>query len=264
MTGVQEAADAEWPGIGNVFTDRLGRLVFHGREAKWDPATIATEAGDDAWDWHHWYAGDGHEVSVAVGPMAQIRQFAYNLGRSKIINYAVASPIYKQVTGGGAPPDDTDLASQVVKDDTSIEKYGIKTWSKQDLLTMSGIPSTSSTALQETKRFAQYYVDNYAQPHRRITQLGFRTLPPSDSRAPDLWDLLCKVDIADQIDVTVNAPGGGLFLAEPFFIEGIHETVEGRLRVGAVGAAESYDNVTLTLDVSPKAYFDTPFPEPGS
>ena len=30
MTAIQEAADAEFPGVSNVYVDRLGRLCFHG------------------------------------------------------------------------------------------------------------------------------------------------------------------------------------------------------------------------------------------
>jgi hypothetical protein len=35
-----------------------------------------------------------------------------------------------------------------------------------------------STDLVETKRFAQYYVMNYATPHNRATECGFRTRRP--------------------------------------------------------------------------------------
>jgi hypothetical protein len=56
MTVIQEAADAEFPGVSNAYPDRFGRLAAHGRLAKFDPATIAAGAGDTVWDWHHWHA----------------------------------------------------------------------------------------------------------------------------------------------------------------------------------------------------------------
>lgn len=260
MTAIQECADAEFPGVANVFTDRFGRLCFHGRLAKFDPATIAAGAGSSAWDWTHWHAGDGAAVIAAGGPMAQIREFAYNLGRAQVINYAASSPIYKQDgSGDGIPLSATDLAGQIVQNTTSQGHYGLKTWSRQDLLTMQGLLD-SADALTETKRFATFYVDNYSVPIRRVNVLGFRTIRPDDHRAADVWHLLSNVDISDQVDVTMTAPGGGMFSAEPFFVEGIHETVEGRLKAGA-SAGESYDNVTLRLDVSPTAYFTSnPFP----
>ena len=58
----------------------------------------------------------------------------------------------------------------------------------------------------------------------------------------------------DQIDLTVSSPGGGGFVGESYYVEGVHETVE--------PLNPTHDLITLTLDLSPKAYFDTnPFPE---
>ena len=37
LDAIQTAADAEFPGVANVYVDRLGRLCVHGRLAKFDP-----------------------------------------------------------------------------------------------------------------------------------------------------------------------------------------------------------------------------------
>ena len=61
MTAIQEAADAEFPGVSNVYTDRYGQLAVHGREAKFDPAGVLAgppPVDNTVWDWHRWKAGD--------------------------------------------------------------------------------------------------------------------------------------------------------------------------------------------------------------
>lgn len=244
MTAIQEAADAEFPGVSNVYTDRKGRLAVHGRLAKFDPAGVLAGLSDPTqWPWRHWQAGDGAAVNLSPSNTAHLRQFAFNRGLSKVINNGIATPL------GIA---DADVAGQMVTDTTSIAKYGIRSWSAQNLLTKTGLID-SSDALTETKRFATYYVNNYKAPQNRITQIGFRTMSPIQVGAAATWDLLSNVDIADQVDVTVGSPGGGGFILEPFYVEGVHEQVQ--------PLNTDYDDVTLTLDLSPKAFYDTnPFP----
>jgi hypothetical protein len=243
MTAVQELVDAEFPGVSNLYTDRFGRVVFHGRLAKFDPATTAAGAGDEAWDWHHWHAGDHAAVVASPSTVAQLRQFAMNRGLSKIINNAIATPI------GIA---DTDVAGQIVQDLTSIGLRGYRSWSAMNLLTSGGLLDATD-ANDATKQFATYYVENYAEARNRVPLCGFRSIDPRTPGAAAVWNLIAKIDISDQIDFTVAAPGGGGFTAEPFFVEGIHET--------NMPANGTYDDVTVTLDVSPQAYFTTnPFP----
>lgn len=243
MTAIQEAVDAEFPGVSNLYPDRFGRAAFHGRLAKFDPATTAAGAGDESWDWHHWHCGDGTAVAGAPSTTAQIREFAMNRGLSKIINQALATP--KNIA-------DADMAGQMVQDPTSIGLRGIRSWSAQNLLTKMGLLDASD-ALTETKRFATYYVDNYAEARNRVSTLGFRSVRPDRTGAAINWKLLCEADISDQIDITIASPGGGGLNAEPFFIEGIHEQNR--------PLNSEYDDVTMTLDVSPAAYFTSnPFP----
>ena len=243
MTAVQEAADAEFPGVSNVYTDRTGRLAVHGRLAKFDPAGVLAGASPGAWDWHHWQAGDGAAVNASPTDTAHLRQFAFNRGLAKIINSGLASPV---------GIDDTDVDGQKVIDSTSVGLYGIRSWSAQNLITKTGIID-SADALTETKRFASYYVDNYKAPQDRVTVCGFRTMSPAQVGAHETWRLLSLVDISDQVDITVGSPGGGGFILEPYYVEGVHEQVQ--------PLGETYDDVTLTLDLSPKAFYDTnPFP----
>ncbi len=66
------------------------------------------------------------------------------------------------------------------------------------------------------------------------------------------WLLLSECDIGDRVALTIGSPGGGGITAEQYFIEGVHE--EHR------PLNDTMDDVTLTLDLSPFAYFeDSPF-----
>jgi hypothetical protein len=242
MTAIQEAADGEFSGVANVYTNRIGQISAHGRLARFDPGTISSET--DQWDFVTWAAGDGAAVASAPHATAQIRQFSFNRGLSKVINYASATPLNI---------DDADVAAQLVTDTTSIGLYGIRSWSATNLLTKHSFLD-GGDALVETKRVAQYYVDNFAAPKNRVTACAFRSLPPEDDRAGYLWHMLGQIDIADAVTITVGSPGGGGFTGDEFFVEGIHEQVQ------PLGAA--YDDVTLSLDLSPRAYFDTdPWPD---
>jgi hypothetical protein len=238
---VQDAADAEFPTVSNVYADRLGRLAIHGRLAKFDPAGTAARAAPGAWDFTEWKAGDGAAVSLSASDTAHIRAFAYNRGLSMIRNSALCTP------NGIAS---TAIAGQFFDDSTSIGLYGIRSWSAENLFVDNGI-LTGNTGLQECLAFATFIVNNYKTPRNRITDIEFRSIQPNAQGAAANWDLLCRVDISDLVDVTIHGPGDGalayIFNAEPFFVEGVHEE--------ATPANGDYANVTTTLDLSPQAYF---------
>ena len=237
---------------------------MHGREAVFDPAGVLAGPGvSDLWDWHHWHCGDGAAVAADPASVAQIRQFAFNHGRSFIVNTAAAYPINSTDAAINAqtyPAFGTLSASR--------KKYGFRTWSAPNLLTAQGRYSDGSTTtgLVETGRFSEYKVKNYQYPVDRITTLGFRPLRPDDERAGAMHRLLGKVDVSDQIDVTILSPGGGGFdgAAKHWFVQGIHETCAGRIRDGIPAGDEGYDDVTLTLDVSPGPSDRSMFPDPTS
>jgi hypothetical protein len=252
MSAVQEAADSEFPGVSNVYTDRYGRLAVHGRLAKFDPVGVHAGAAAGAWDWHRWKIGDGTAVSFSPSDTVHVRSFATSLGLSKVINQAVATP--KRTSD---PLTNAELAGQYVYDSSgSLTRFGIRSWSANDLLTDYGLLHGDGD-LAETRRFAEYYVSNYAWPRMRITDCGFRSMLPGNTGSAELWRFLSLVDISDEItSVSIRAPGGGAFTDEPYYVEGVHETVQPL----APGDLVGFDDVTLTLDLSPAAYFtDDPF-----
>jgi len=257
---VQDAADAEFPTVSNVYTDRFGRLAVHGRLAKFDPDGVAAGASAGAWDFHRWKAGDGKAVSSSPTDTAHIRTFAYNRGLDKIINSALCTPNgiddTNKTTVTGA-----DIADEYVNDPTSIGQFGYRSWSAENLLI--GAPSgelltasgagllTGNSAMDECLAYTTYIVENYKQARNRVTDISFRSMRPTAEGAAANWDMLCKADISDVVEVTVRGPGNSpteyIFNGEEFFIEGIHEE--------ATPLAPDYANVTLRLDLSPKAYF---------
>jgi len=247
---VEDCADAEFPTVSNVFCDRFGRLCFHGRLAKFSPATVAATAGSSVWDYREWALGDGAAVIAGGGDTAQIRSLSFNRGLSKVFNSAYCAPngIREQ-----------DIAAQFSTDNTSIGIYGIRSWSAENLLighptTTGNILSTAgasvltgNSALDETKLYADYIKANYAQPRNRVTELTVKSLDPDDTRAPAVWDFLTHCDISDSVTLTTTNPGGGGFNQEPFYIEGLHES--------AVPSSEAFAIVTTSIDISAQAYF---------
>jgi hypothetical protein len=299
MTVAQDAVDGEFPGVGNIYGDRLGRLVAHGRLARFDPVTTwessyaptwssstAYLVGDQVrlsgltyrckvahtnhtppnatywkeilqkWDFNQWTVGDGAYVNAHPTTAAHIRTFGFNRGLSKLINSAWATPMYMDTSvDPGAPVSiggSLERQGQHVYDTASIDAYGWRSWSAQNLLTKSGT-ADGSTDLDETARFAEFYVRNQADPLDRITTISFRSIRPNAAGAAANWLFLSQVDIGDQVAVYISSPGGGSFGGNLYFVEGVHE------QVAPLDAA--YDDVTMTLDLSPAAYYTTnPFP----
>jgi len=234
---LQTAADAEFPGLGNVYVSKEGIVTFHGRLSRFDPVTVAAGAGG-AWTFTHWKSGDGEAVAGSPTDTAHIREFSPNRGISRIINYAAAYP------QGIA---DIDRAGQVSQDAVSIGLRGYCTWSKEELIIDTGT-TTGNTANDECKLFADYYVANYKDPRDRIANIAFKSMRADDSRAGATWALLCGAEISDLIDVTIGSAGGGGFNADPHFIEGVHYDVK--------PLNPDYASVTMRLDLSPQAYFN--------
>ena len=248
MVAVQDACDAEFPSVSNVYVDRLGRLAVHGRYARFDPVGTSAATG---WDFHDWKAGD-REAVVATPDMAQIRSFSISRDLGKIINHALCSPV--------TTLSDPDFEAQVVQSDPSKELYGIRNWSSQDLIVKEGVTdgfvgelgAANLSAWKECKRYAEYYVANYQAPHNRVTEISFRSMNPGTQAAADTWALMSEIDINDRVAITLDSPGGGGFNGKEFFVEGVHETYR--------PAGPELDDVTLNLDLSPADYFaDNPF-----
>ena len=251
ITAIQEAVDAELPTVSNCYADRVGRFVAHGRLSKRDPeVVIATITDPNTWDWSRWKAGDYDAVVADVGQVAQLREFAYQRGLSSVVNKAYAVPkgewdvdeLNAQVYVGA-----TGLASQA--------KYGVRSWSADSLLTGVGLED-SADALTETKRFAEWRVENFAVPRNRATACSFRTIRPGRVGSGITWELLCELDISDQVTLYVGGVDGhdGGMDGTAFYVEGVHEQVR--------PATGDYDDVTLSVDISPRDVFDHwPFPD---
>jgi hypothetical protein len=231
---MRDAADAEFPGIGNLFVDKFGVVCFHGRNARFDPVSTASTATH--WDFHEWDAGDG---GIQIRP-----PFAVTSTRRLVRNQAMAYPM-------GIVQ--KDRANQTATDLASVAAHGGRGWTAENLLTKDGIV-TGNTGPEECLAFAQYIVDNYAYPVPRVSQLSFKALWPSDVRAPDLWDFVTQVDIADRITLNRAHPGGGGIADETYFVEGISET----WRPGVRDLDSGFPFLDMTLDLSPTTYWNNP------
>lgn len=251
MEVIQEAADGEFPGVAsNVYTDRHGRLCFHGRLAKFDPEGVEANAGDpDIWTFREFTAGDGAAVLAAPSITSHIRRFGFNRGLSKVINSAFATP--NRATG--TPLTDAEISAQVVQDLTSIGLRGFRSWSATDLLTKGHKAPLTSTDLEETHRFSEFMVANYKNPTNRVSEIAFMSKRPDSVGAGPTWNLICRSDIGDACAINIDSPGGGGFNGTDFFIEGIHEECR--------PLNPEYDHITVTLDLSPRDLDHSMFPD---
>ena len=197
---LRDAADAEFPGLANIYVDRFGRFVFHGRRARFDPEGVIAGGplSTDTWDFHRWKVGDGTAITGDSG-YAQIRVLAYTNGESDIVNSAVAWP---------ANIKDTLMPGQVYEDATSITNYGKHSLPPMsDLIIREGL-TTGNSANVECQKFAEFFVHYLKNPQTRITSLMVKAIGPTDTRAASTWDVICKADISDIMRTTVGYPGG--------------------------------------------------------
>lgn len=234
LSAIRDASDAEFPsGVANAYVDRYGRAVWHGRFARFDPDGTASGA---EWDFQRWAAATRGDVSGR----AQVREFAYNRPRSRIVNSYVAWP---RETETGAEFSQDDVAALVRTDATSISRYGYRGKDAPALI-IKQHKSNGNTGAQECGLFGDYYVSNYSAPRKNVQRIAFKSLDPSDSRAAATWALMTRVDISDVIALTIAEAG---LSDEGFYVEGI----SGECRTGNPG----YDIVTVTPNLSPQAYY---------
>lgn len=241
LSTIQDCADAEFPGVANVYMDKLGRVTFHGRYARFLPADY-TANGITVWN-----AADETGIEDAGDDSwAKIAEIEWNLDKKNLFNAVIATPEHIAMA---------DIAGQLVTDPTSISQYGIRALKLDGLLT-SNTTDDGYHALDECKLFGLYYIDNYAQPVQRISRLVFKSVSPDDPTNAGTWALLCGIEIGDVVNVLTHNPGNGGFAAPGtpdaglgFFVEGISYQV-------TLGN-DRYPQVVLTLDVSPQAWFTT-------
>lgn len=225
---IQDAADAELPGIGQFSMDRYGVACFRGRNARFDPATTSSTATH--WDFHAWSA-------PFFGP-----PFIVTRSRRIIRNQAMAYP--QDIARA-------DRANQVVLDAASIAQHGGRSWSAENLALKEGITS-GLTGDEEALTYANYIVSNYADSVARPASITFRAVRPTDVRGAALWDFVSNVDISDTISVSSSHPGGG-GVSDAYYVEGISES----WRPGHMALSNGYPFLTMTLDLSPTTYWTT-------
>lgn len=231
-----DTADAEFPGVANVFMDAQGGVVFHGRFARFNPEDV---------EYHirRWKVTDG-TTALEDADNIPVAGLPYRRSRSDIINAALALP--QNVS-------ETDVPGQLSVDTASKNIYGWRSVSYDNLATLGG--RDGATAIQETKKFADYYKDNYADPRTRVTQLRFVARDHRSFNGPALWEFLCKVEISDIVALHTVHPGGGGF-DEDFFVEGLHYTCSPGQTDPDTGE-QQMPQLEVTVDVSPRAYYDT-------
>ena len=239
LSALRDAADAEFPGIANVYEDRFGRVAFHGREARFDPTTVAAGAATGAWDFKTLSAATRGDVGTSA---AQVRDFSYNRPRTRIVNSYVA---YPRANENGDPFDRADIASLVRTDSSSISANG---WHGKDApdLIIKQHKTNGNTGAEECGLFGDFYIANYAVVRKNVQRVTFKSMRPTDPRAAKTWQLITTIDISDIIELTISEAG---LSAEPFYVEGI----SGQCRVGRPG----FDQVTLTPNLTPTAYYGT-------
>jgi hypothetical protein len=245
LTAIQDVADAEFPGVANVFINKYGALTFYGRYPRFQPSNYPQDVTV-------WQVADS-AFSAVIGA-AKIANIEWTIDSSHIYNAVLCYP-HGIVT--------SDLNAQLFTDATSIATYGYRSLTLSDLMVYgqpAGGGSSAQTAQPTTQAganavclyYSQYYVDNYKNAQTRITRLEFHSRPAGDSQT---WAFLCGVEIGDLLEVYSNAPGGGGFSHQQpnppfkFFVEGIHYSVQPL-------QGSSIVDVTMTLDVSPAAYYD--------
>lgn len=237
LTTLQDCADAEFPGVANIFIGKDGYFVFHGRYARFIPANYAGLNPPIL----TWNLSD--EENLGGDDWVRIADLKWNIDKTRLINTCLASP-----AGIAA----TDVAGQLSTDPTSIGQYGVRALPPLDGLLTADSNDDGNDRLAETKLFADYYTENFAQPQQRISTLVFKSVSPTDPTNAGTWAFLVGVEISHLLLITTTFLGDGGFDGSGFFVEGI--------QINAVlgsGGYPGYPQLTVSLNVSPQAWFTT-------
>lgn len=237
LTVIQEAAEAEFPGgVAAFWASKDGVASFRGRYARFN-YTNPTYSVDE------WALGDKTAADASPSSVVPVSPpLVFSRDKEYIYTAASAAP---QNTEAGVDLTSTDRTANYVVNATAAAAYGLRTWAAEDLATRNGAGST--TALQETNLFADYYLANYAQPRTRVGALTVRPQPPGGTYGSATWGLLQGVELGDYATLSTSHSWGGGFSSSPFFVEGLHYEI---LPMGS-----THPEVTLTLDVSPQGYW---------
>lgn len=231
LMALREAVDAEQPALGNQYEDREGRYVFHGRESRLDPDTVAAGAGA-AWTFTRWKAGDGTAVA-ADSANAQIREFAYGVPLDRVVNSAIAYP---------EDIPEADIPGQLQEDAASQTALGIYSWSKTGLIVASH-KTNGDTGAEQCVKYGDFMISYYSVPMVWVERIGFKSVHPTDARATTTWAFMLGVSISDIVRVSVGYPSGTGVVATDYYVEGRDMTI--------TPLAPTYDLVDLSLNLSP-------------
>lgn len=244
MLALQQACDAEMPGLANMYSDKKGRFVAHGRGARFDPDTVWTgiagsnAARDAVWRFRRYKAGDGAAIALD-STRAQIRpplEWSYSEDKIRNVGYAY-------------PKDIAESAKQAqVYVVPGVDPIDRRTWLAENLLVKAGT-TTGNTGAEEAKAYAQFWATVLSEARTRVEAVTFKSIRPSDARAEATWDVMLNADISDIIDLQ-HGYAGGVGISEEFYIEGSEMTVR--------QLNDDFDWVTCKYNVSPVAYYADP------
>jgi hypothetical protein len=233
LSALYDAADAEFPGIANIFMSKEGVVTFHGRYARFFP----TRPG---YGINFWTVGSLTDAAVDDTLVPLAGPLNFYMGKDDIINVCTALPQNVDETDGGVV---------IASDSGSIDQYGYRSQNFDGLIVSAGHDDTGATtsAVVETNKFAAYYVGNYKDPKIRCGTLVFRARGIDTLGAPALWDMMTRVEIGDVVTLLTEHPGGPGFQDQNFYVEHIHYDVR--------PARDDMLDVTMELEVSPATYF---------
>lgn len=242
---LQDAADGEFPWIANLLVRQVERggygagiVSFMGRYMRFFPE-------DPRFDIRFWNVGDGAAADADSSVVPFVDELPFHISDEELYN--VADPLPEGIA-------DTDAPGQLVKDDTSIDAYGRRPVPSLDnLQTYAGVDRSgiSTTALEETKLFGQFLVDNYKDPRVRVDSITVRSRGTDHPNAAAIWDFLNNVELNDVVTLTTTHKGGGGF-DEDFYVDKITET---DAPLHDKDRPDLHD-VTMQLELSPRAYYD--------
>lgn len=251
---IQDAADAEFPGLANFYMDRSGRAVFRGRNFRFNPLSSSWTRPAKLWTFgdsgaiDHYDTPSFPQYDTINHPFLPMANLTYVLNKERLYNYVQITPATGERASGGTYFQNKNFFQQLVKDDASVAHYGKRDLTISGLLVAAGDGPPIQGPGQECKRFGIYYLNNYSIPRVRATQLEVHSKFEDDR----LWNFLVNVELNDIVELYTYHPGGGGFFGEQFFVDGIHNVVE------AVG---HWPQWVGTYDLTPRGYFGD-FPPP--
>ena len=231
LTVIDDACDAEFPGVANRGVFRDGTFFFHGRLARFNP-------GDTQYHITEYAAGDKAACVCRVRLELALPGLRLGTSRQRIINAALAtprgdprrrhrgadrhrprlrSPTYGRSLMVGREP--AHLLRRTERPARRIRRDA------------SSSPSTTSTTTPS--------------PQIRVEELVLKSRHPDWADAAATWTLLCNADISDIVNVAVSNPG--VSVDADFFIEGVRYNIQ--------PLNGDYALVTMSLDLSPRAYW---------